>query len=314
MRAMAAPVRAATRESLPDLSNPILLALLGYAIWACGDALAKSLGGGLPVYEIVLFISLFAAIPILFNRPRDERWRGFWRARHPWLIQTRALAGTISGLCGIYAFTTIPLAEVYALIFLAPLFITVLAAVFLKEDIGPWRWFAVVAGFAGVLLVVRPGFRELHPGHLGALAVAILFAVGMIVLRSIASTEKYTTLFGISMAYNFVVYGAATLVVGFVVPDWSQLLRLALIGFGSATGQIILLHVSRRAPANLIAPTHYSQIAWAVLLGAVFFQEYPDAIAMLGLVMLAGAGLLTVVRERLRLGFVRWNPFLRNRV
>jgi len=82
----------------------------------------------------------------------------------------------------------------------------------------------------------------------------------------------------------------------------------------SGIGQIILLHVAQRAPANLIAPTHYSQIVWAVLLGTIFFGEYPDVLALTGLAVLALAGLLTLARERLRFGTVRWNPFIRNRV
>lgn len=296
------------------MSNAVLLALLAYAIWAWGDAITKSLGGSLPVLEMVFLISAFTAIPILLRRPREERWRDFWRMKRPWVIHTRAVVGVMSGFCGVYAFTTIPLAEVYALIFLSPLFVTVLSVVILKEQVGPWRWFAVVAGFVGVLLVVRPGFREVYLGHLAALGVATLFAFSMILLRSAATQEKYTSIFGTSIIYNLVVYGIAAAVTGFVVPEPGQLLRLMLVGACSAGGQIILLHVARFAPVNLIAPTHYSQIAWAVLLGAAFFSEYPDLVALVGLAVLAGAGLLTVVRERLRLGTVRWNPFLRNRL
>jgi drug/metabolite transporter (DMT)-like permease len=300
-------------EGSIHVSNAVLLALLAYAVWAWGDAITKSLSGELPIFEMVFLISVFSAIPILLRRPRKERWRDFWRMNRPWVIHTRATLGVVSGFCGVYAFTTIPLAEVYALIFLSPLFVTVLSVVILKEQVGPWRWFAVVAGFAGVLLVVRPGFRELSLGHLAALGVALLFALGMILLRTIASQEKYTALFGTGIIYNLTVYGVVAAVAGFTTPEPGQLIRLMLIGACSATGQIILLHVARFTPVNIIAPTHYSQIAWAVALGAVFFAEYPDVLALTGLAVLAGAGLLTLVRERLRLGTVRWNPFMRNR-
>lgn len=291
------------------MTNAVLLALLAYAVWAWGDAVTKSLGGTLPVFELVFFITLFSAVPIMLARPRGERWRDFWRMKRPWVIQARAVAGVISGFCGVYAFTTIPLAETYALIFLSPLFVTVLSVAILKEQVGRWRWFAVAAGFAGVLLVVRPGFRELHPGHLAAATVALLFALSVVLLRSLAGQERYTALFGTGILYNLGAYGTATALAGFVVPDPSQLARLVVIGGCSAAGQIILLHVARIAPANLVAPTHYSQIAWAVLLGALFFAEYPDLPALAGLAVLAGAGLLTLLRERLRLGTVRWNPF-----
>jgi drug/metabolite transporter (DMT)-like permease len=71
---------------------------------------------------------------------------------------------------------------------------------------------------------------------------------------------------------------------------------------------------TRRSPANLIAPTHYSQIIWAVVIGAAFFAEYPDWVSMVGLAVVVGSGLLTLIRERIRLGTVRWNPFSRNRL
>lgn len=296
------------------MAKAILLALLGYAVWAWGDGFTKSLGGELPVFQIVFLISCFSSLTILLTRPRGERWRDFWRMERPLVIQARAATGVVSGFCGVYAFTTIPLAEAYALIFLAPLLITVLSVAVLKESVGPWRWAAVFAGFAGVLLVVRPGFRELDLGHFAGLAVASMFAVSQIILRSLASRERYTAMFGTGFIYNLTAYGTAAFVAGFAMPDAWQVARLAIIGICSGSGQIILLRVARSAPANVVAPMHYSQIAWAVLIGAVFFDEVPDALAFAGLLVLAGAGLLTLVREKVRLGTVQWNPFIRNRV
>jgi drug/metabolite transporter (DMT)-like permease len=295
------------------VNNGILLAFLAYATFSWGDAFIKSLGDGLPVFEIAFFTTAFAALPILLMKPKGERWRDFWRMKRPWAVQARALSGILGGILGVYAFTTIPLAEVYALIFLAPLLVTVLSMLVLKEEIGPWRWFAVFAGMAGVLLVVRPGFRELHPGHLAALGVAFLAALTIILLRSLAGQEKRTTLLGTIIVYGLVVNGVAMAATGFVAPDPAQILRLALAGSFAAVGQLALLMATKLAPANQIAPTHYSQIAWAVVIGAAFFAEYPDLPAIAGLAVLAAAGLLTVVRERIRLGVVRWNQ-LRNRL
>ncbi len=104
-------------------------------------------------------------------------------------------------MLGVIAFTSIPLAEVYALIFLAPLFVTLLSIVVLKEHVGPWRWFAVMAGFVGVLLVVRPGFRELELGHLAALCIALLAAISVILMRSLSAHETRTTMLGFLMLY-----------------------------------------------------------------------------------------------------------------
>jgi drug/metabolite transporter (DMT)-like permease len=97
-------------------------------------------------------------------------------------------------------------------------------------------------------------------------------------------------------------------------PEPKLLLMLVASGACTAGGHRLQLLAQRRAPANQIAPTHYSQIIWAVLIGASFFSEDPDWVSLVGLAVVTGSGLLTLVRERIRLGTVRWNPFSRNRL
>jgi drug/metabolite transporter (DMT)-like permease len=294
--------------------NGILLALIAYASYSCSDAVVKSLGGQFTVFEIGFFSTLFAGCFLFFTRPAGERWRDFWRTKRPWAVQARAWAGIASGVLCVYAFTTIPLAEVYALIFLAPLCVTILSTVILKEKVGPWRWLAVLAGFAGVMLVVRPGFRELHLGHLAAFATAFLAAAGVILMRSLAAQEKRTTMLGVLIGYGLLLNGAGAAATSFSLPDAKQLAWLVLAGAFTAGAQLLHLLAVKYAPANRIAPTHYSQIVWAVVLGALFFQEYPDFLSLVGLAVVGGSGLLTMVREEARLGTVRWNPFSRNRL
>ncbi len=146
----------------------------------------QATGGELSVFEIGFFSTLFAGFFVVFAKPRGERWREFWQMERPLAVQARALSGIAAGMLGIYAFTTIPLAEAYFLIFMSPLFVTILSIVVLGEKIGPWRFLAVIAGFAGVLLVVQPGFRDLEPGHLAAALIAVLAAVTVFLLRSLA--------------------------------------------------------------------------------------------------------------------------------
>ncbi|ADV09376.1 DMT family transporter [Mesorhizobium sp. M7A.F.Ca.CA.001.09.2.1] len=296
------------------MTNGILLALIAYASYSGSDAVVKSLGGQLTIFEIGFFITLFAGFFLFFTRPAGERWRDFWRTRRPWAVQARAWAGIASGVLSVYAFTTIPLAESYALIFLAPLCVTILSTVILKEKVGPWRWLAVVAGFAGVMLVVRPGFRELNLGHLAAFGVAFLAATSVILMRSLAQQEKRTTMLGVLVGYGLLFNGIGAAATSFTVPDGKQLLWLVAAGAFTAGGQFLQLLAMKYAPANRVAPTHYSQIAWAVILGALFFQEYPDGLSLVGLAVVGGAGLLTMVREEARLGTVRWNPFSRTRL
>ena len=296
------------------MNNGILLALVAYAVYSWGDAAIKALGGGLSVFEIGFYMTLVSAVCIALTTPKDEKLLHFWRMNRPWAVQARALSGTAASVLSVIAFTTIPLAEVYALIFLAPLFVTLMSVFLLKEQVGPWRWFAIIAGFAGVLLVVRPGFRELEIGHIAAVVVALLAAFSVILMRSLSSRETRTTMLGFLMLYIIGFNGVAMLVTGARTPTLQEAAILLVAGIFAATGNILLLRATRFAPANQLASTHYSQIVWAVVLGALFFQEEPDLLAILGLAIIGSSGLLTVARERIRLGTVRWNPFSRNRL
>ena len=296
------------------MKNGILLALLAYAVYSWADASIKALGGGLTDFEIGFYVTLVSAICIALTTPKDEKRLHFWRMKRPWAVQARALAGATASVLSVLAFTSIPLAEVYALIFLAPLFVTMLSLVVLKEQVGPWRWFAVVAGFCGVLLVVRPGFRALETGHLAALCIALLAAVSVILMRSLSAHETRTTMLGFLMLYAMLFNGVAMLFTSVSLPTLTEAAILVMAGVFSAFGNVTLLKATRLAPANQLAPTHYSQIVWAVIIGALVFDERPDLVSVLGLAVIAASGLLTVAREKIRLGTVRWNPFSRNQV
>ena len=296
------------------MNSGIFLALCAYAIYAWGDGVVKGMGGHLSVFQIGFFNTLFAAAFLFLLKPEGEKWRGFWRTERPWAVHARALSGLAAGVLSVFAFTTIPLAEVYALIFLAPLFVTLLSIVILGEKVGPWRWAAVVAGFIGILLVVQPGFRSLELGHLAAFILAFLAAATVILMRSLAD-ERQTTMLGTLVCYALAFNAIAALATGtLAIPEPKLLLMLLLSGACTAGGHRLQLLATRRAPANQIAPMHYSQIIWAVVIGATFFREYPDWVSMIGLAVVTGSGLLTLVRERIRLGTVRWNPFSRNRL
>lgn len=295
------------------MKNGVTLALAGYAVYAWSDAMIKSLGGRLSVFELGFFNILFASIFLLVFRPQGERWRDFWRMKRPWAVNARAVLGVIAGVCSVYAFTHIPLAEAYAIVFMCPLLVTLLSIALLKEQVGIWRWAAVFAGFAGVLLVVRPGMRLLEFGHLAAFGAAFVAALSIILTRSLAA-ERQTTILGMLCSYALIFNGAAAVATGFTWPDWRALGTLVAIGACVAAGNRLSLLSLRLSPASVIAPTHYSQMIWAVILGAYFFDEVPDAWTLVGLAVIAGAGLLTFARERVRLGRIRYYRLSRGRL
>jgi drug/metabolite transporter (DMT)-like permease len=278
----------------------VLFSLAAYALYSCCDAIIKGLGSSLSIFEIAFFSTLFSLLPAIFAKPRGEHWRSFWRMRHPWLVQLRALTGVLGNFTVIYAFTTIPLAEVYSLAFLAPVFIVILSVLVLKETVRGPRWIFLAASFLGVMLVVRPGFRELQLGHLMAIAAALFGSVTTLVLRSVAAKEKRVTLIGVASAYVLVVNGVL-MVPGFQMPSLEQFGLFIIIGGLGGTGHILFIAATRRAEASQVAPGQYSQILWAIILGAVFYREYPDAIGYVGLAVVAVAGVLNVLYGHTRI-------------
>jgi S-adenosylmethionine uptake transporter len=281
----------------------ILLGFVSFAIFSCGDACIKALGGRLTVFEIGFFTTLVAFIAVPFVRQPDERWRDMFRMHRPGLVLLRTLAGVVGGILGIYSFTHLPFAEVYTLIFLAPLFVTILSIPFLGESVGWRRALAIVIGFVGVLLVVRPGFRELLPAHIAAAGIALCGAATVLVLRALGPTEKRITLMGVVFVASLVVNGTIMLF-DFHVPAPTDFLLIAVAGLCGGAGHMLLMAATRAAPANRIAPAQYSQIIWALILGAFFFGEFPDATAFAGIALVTFAGLFTFVREERRGG--RW--------
>lgn len=165
-------------------SNVYALSFGAYLAFSVADACIKAIGTRLGVFEIAFGMNVFAVAIILLARPRGESWRRFWQTPQPLRIHARAWFGLISGLCSVYAFSTVPLVEAYALLFLAPFFVTLLSVLLLREQVSLVRWMALALGFAGVLLAVRPGLRELAPGHLAALASGLATAASIIVMRA----------------------------------------------------------------------------------------------------------------------------------
>jgi S-adenosylmethionine uptake transporter len=290
----------------------VAVGFLAYGLFSTADACIKALGSTLPVFEILFFMMAAHCLTLPVAKPRGERWRDVLRWQRPKLVAVRVVCGLFAGFCGVYAFTTLPLAEAYALVFLMPAFATMLSIPLLGEEVGWRRWLAVAVGFAGVLLVVKPGFRDLHLGHLLAAISAVLGAISMIVLRILGPTEKRVTLLSAIYIVATVVNGVL-MIPTFIMPVWKDFAIIALAGAAGGSGQVALLVATRLSPANRVAPAQYSQIVWAVVFGAAFFGEVPDGIAFLGMGLVALSGLFTFFREEKLHGWSRRVILMRNR-
>ena len=290
----------------------VLFGFLTYALFSCADASVKAMGGTMPVFEIAFFITLVNFTTFGFARSKSERWRDVFRLNRPHLVFLRAICGTAGGIFAFYAFTTIPFAQAYSVLFTMPLFATMLAIPILGEKVGWRRWLAVATGFFGVLLVVRPGFQQLHLGHLSALASAACASVSIITLRRIGPTEKRISLLAVLYSVALVVNGTL-MIHQFRVPTAPDIGLIVLAGLAGGFGQISMLAATRLAPANRITPTQYSQIIWGITVGAVFFGEFPDHIAYAGMVLVVASGLFTFLREEQLRGWSRRTLVMRNR-
>ena len=275
----------------------VVLAFATYAAFSMGDAAIKGLGDtAMSTFEISFFASLFCGLAMLFLRPKDERWRDVFRVRHPVLLLVRSLSGLCAGLLGVVSLITIPFAETYALIFMAPFLVTLMSLVILRERISWLGVSAMVLGFAGVLLAVRPGFRVLEFGHLTAAAAALFVALSTILIRRIASTEKRTSLLIIPQLVTAVASGLI-MTTHYVPPSMTDFGLLLISGALFALAQLMMILAARRLPATTIGQTQFSQLIWAVALGAVFFAETPVVWSIVGVAVIVVAGFLTA-RDR----------------
>ncbi|MHA6732038.1 DMT family transporter [Devosia sp. A369] len=274
----------------------VILAFIAFVVFSVADALIKTTGSGLSVFEIAFFTTTFSIIPLaLFNR--QERWRGIYKLRHPWLVHLRC-GTTIAGTaCVMYAFTHIAFADVYAIGFMTPLFVTLLSVLLLHEKVALHRWALLLISFLGVVLVVRPGFNELAAGHCLMLLGAILGAITNTILRHVAASERRISLVGLPVLYSAVVNGLL-MIPTFVVPSLEQMALMLANGLCAGTAWLLLIQASKLSPASLIAPVQYTQLVWAMLFGALLFGEYPDGVAIIGMMVVVTAGLFNVVTEK----------------
>jgi drug/metabolite transporter (DMT)-like permease len=274
----------------------VLLGFMAFAAYAISDAFVKSLRGSLPAYEAVFFGALLGLGALPFIKHGDDRWREVLLAQRPGLWLVRAAAGAIGSTAAVISFTALPMAEAFALIFLLPIFVTVLSVLLLKEHVGWRRWSAVVAGFVGVLVVLRPGFRVLGIGHLAALVCGLSGAISMIALRVAGPHEKRITLYGAGVIGPILVTGLLMLP-DFRWPHADQWLLLLGYGLLAALAAVLLMFATQNAPANHVAPTQYSQMLWAVLFGYLLFHDKLDWPMTVGIAIILAAGLFTFVRE-----------------
>ncbi|KQX34089.1 hypothetical protein ASD04_17770 [Devosia sp. Root436] len=283
----------------------VLFAFLAYASFSVADALIKATGPAMSVFEIAFFTTTLSIIPAMLTK-RGERWRDLYKLQHPRLVHLRCATAISGTACVMFAFTHIPFADVYAIGFLTPIVVTLLGVLVLKEHVALHRWLLLIISFLGVVLVIRPGVRDLQLGHLAIFCSVFFGGITTIILRHVAPRERRVSLVGLQVLYSGIVNGVL-MIPFFVLPSPEQLAVFLGIGLIGGTGGLLLIAAARRSPANLVAPVQYSQLIWAIVFGALFFGEYPDYVAIIGLVIVLAAGLANVLTEKMK---IVWKPRL----
>ena len=288
----------------------VAFALAGFAVFSIHDAVIKALGSDYAPFQI-LFFSVLLSFPfatLMLMRDRDP---GTLRPVNPGWVAVRTVAGTLTAGAAFYSFSVLPLAQVYAFIFAAPLLITVLSIPVLGERVGIHRWIAVLLGLTGVLIVLRPGAEPLTAGHIAGLVAAAGSATVSVITRRIGAQERAAVLMLYPMMTNVVLMGAILPFVYKPLPleHFGLLALLSLLGF---TGGLCVIAAYRNGDAAAIAPMQYSQIIWGALLGFFFFMETPDRNTAIGASVIILSGIYVVIRESMS-GRSENTPVLRTR-
>ena len=261
------------------------------------DATAKYL-----VQEHTLFLVVWAryagqmvvVTPIAWHRGGSA----FWRTRHLGTQLVRSLCLVVATGCFFGALRFLPLAEGSAISFLAPMIAIVLSRKVLGERPTRARWVSAVAGFVGILILVRPGSAVFHPATALLVMAAVSNALYQLLTRKLPEDTPYTTLF-----YSALV-GTALLSLALPFAEippsfsWRDAFFLVVLGFLAGVGHWLLIGAFLRAPASLIAPFTYLQMIWATAYGYLVFGQFPDGVSALGMAVIVASGVGLFLHER----------------
>lgn len=287
-----------------DLLRGGALMMLATVMFSVSDTMAKYVTTRLGVPPVELAAIRYAVFVGLAALPFLRRRRASLRSRRPGLQVLRGLGVVGSAITFIVSLGSMPIAEATAINFVTPLLITVLAIPVLGEVVRPAGWAAVLVGFCGVLIVVRPGLGGFRPAAGLVLVSSLCWCVAMLVTRHMAGTERSdVTLFWTAASGLAVLLCALPF---FLVPLSGRQVALCLaVGVVASTGQWLALLAYRRARATVLAPLTYAQLIWSSVGGLVVFGAVPDRWVLVGAVVIAASGVAVVRIERARVAMGR---------
>jgi drug/metabolite transporter (DMT)-like permease len=292
----ALPTAAARAPAAPAGHGGIVLILVTLLLFVSMDTLVKYLVQRNPAPVLIwlrFLVHMLVAAAIMLAVPR---FRPFIRSKAPvrQLVRSALLLCTTTTF--FFGLMYLKLADLVILTQAAPLMVVALSVVLLREKVGPRRWLGVLIGFAGVVIILKPGFG-FEWASLFGLASAVIYAVYQIMTRSLSGADHTMTTFFYTASVGAVVM-AVVAPFFWQTPSWTDALLFLLPGIFGGTGHLLLIMAFARSEASLLAPYFYTVIVWATLLGWAIFGEVPDLFTFIGAGLIVAAGFYVWHRER----------------
>ncbi len=289
-------------KNLSSNSKAMLLSLIGFSLFAIGDVFIKFLADdGYKAVEIAFFLNFFYLPFLLSLSPVIGGIKATLRTEKLWLHFLRALLGVAIFIINVNAFKVLGLSLSYTLMFIAPFLAAFISAVFLKQTIYRHRWIAIIMGFVGVLIVLRPFSQPIEFAAAAVLFGALLIAINNLLARKIGGDEPLMafSLFGCIISLQ--VFGVLNFWDGEIkVPqhfDWLMFLTIALFHMG---GILATSKAFASADTVIVAPFHYVQLLWGTAFGMFLFADIPDIWTGIGAVIIVISGIYLIYREHVR--------------
>jgi drug/metabolite transporter (DMT)-like permease len=270
------------------------LMLVAICLFSFGDAAGKLI---VATYSVGQLMLLRSCVAMLLLVPMLWRYRArFRKVERPWLQLLRVAFSMLDVGAFFLAVSYLPLADVITYYLAAPIFVTALSAIMLRERVGWRRWSAVLIGFCGVLIALRPSAQTVTWPAMIALAGSMAFAGLMLTTRLLRATDDIVL--ASTQFIGSLMLGAVVAPFGWITPSWGSLGLFILSGAVSVCALLCANRSLKLAPASVVAPYQYSMIVWAILFGYAVFGDVPSSATILGASIIIGAGLYIFLRER----------------
>jgi len=270
--------------------------LISVIFFSVMEILVKFLSSSYPIGELVFFRGFFGLLPIIFIMPKKKFFQNF-KTKKIKLHIFRTITGCFALISIFFGLKYLPLADAISITFAAPIFATIFSIFFVKEIVGKKRWFAVLIGFLGILIILKPGTSLFSIYSIFPILFCVGFAASASLIRILSKTDK-------NYLISFYYTAGLTLISLFLdplswkIPLFKDCLLLISIGIIGSLGNIIITEAYRKSEISLITPIKYLNLIFAIVFGYYLFNEVPEVSTLIGSVLIIVSTVIIFIRER----------------